>query len=273
MAVTSEQAKARALTYETPEKMRDAPDELRKALRAKAEEDPKVADIKDDLLKACEQPDIYLLRFLRVRKYDIDASVSNVVGWFKWLQVQQNLPTELLKAFKEGQGPSSDGEKVEGPELTYWGCKAADVKDVLESNAFGVLPGYTKDGSKCMCISDVGEMIGLMKTHPVKNVMLGTTYLLEQLSFDPNTQVCGLALVYDMENYSISLLKELMRRKDFMELQKKKAAAMNDAYPFRFAEMWMFDPPWYFNLMWVPAARLERRTRMLRRCCAPRTHV
>ena len=54
---------------------------------------------------------------------------------------------------------------------------------------------------------------------------------------------------------------------------KLKAAAMNDAYPFRFAEMWMFDPPWYFNLMWVPAARLERRTRMLRRCCAPRTHV
>lgn len=42
-----------------------------------------------------------------------------------------------------------------------------------------------------------------------------------------------------------------MKRKDFIELQKKKAAAMNDAYPFRFAEMWMFDPPWYFNLMWA----------------------
>ena len=32
---------------------------------------------------------------------------------------------------------------------------------------------------------------------------------------------------------------QLMKRKDFMELQKKKAAAMQDAYPFRFAEMWM----------------------------------
>ena len=34
-------------------------------------------------------------------------------------------------------------------------------------------------------------------------------------------------------------------------LQKKKAAAMNDAYPFRFAEMWLFDPPWYFNVLWA----------------------
>ena len=67
----------------------------------------------------------------------------------------------------------------------------------------------TKDGSKCMCISDVGAMIGLMKIHPVKKVMLSTTYLLEQLSFDPNVQVCGLALLYDCENYSLSLLKEV----------------------------------------------------------------
>ena len=80
---------------------------------------------------------------------------------------------------------------------------------MLECNAFGVLPGYTKDGSKCMCISDVGAMIGLMKVHPVKKVMLSTTYLLEQLSFDPNVQVCGLALLYDCENYSISLLKDV----------------------------------------------------------------
>ena len=208
MAATSEQAVARATDKlgETPEKMRDMPDELRKALEAKAD-DPKVADIRDDMLKACEQPDIYLLRFLRVRKYDVEAAVSNVIGWFRWLNVQQKLPTDLMKVFSDGQEQSA--EKADGADLTYWGCKAADVKDVLESDAFGVLPGYTKDGSKCMCISDVGAMIGLMKIHPVKKVMLSTTYLLEQLSFDPNVQVCGLALLYDCENYSLSLLKEV----------------------------------------------------------------
>ena len=81
--------------------------------------------------------------------------------------------------------------------------------------------------------------------------MLGMNYMLEQMSFDPNTQLCGLAMVYDMENYSIALLKSLMRRKDFLELQKKKAAAMNDAYPFRFAEMYMVDAPWYFRVLWA----------------------
>ena len=77
MAVTSEQAIARATEKlgETAEKLRDTPDELRKALRAKAD-DPKVAEIRDDLLKASEQPDIWLLRFLRVRKFDIDAALD-----------------------------------------------------------------------------------------------------------------------------------------------------------------------------------------------------
>ena len=94
----SSHAKERAAALgETDEKLASAIAELRKALLAKVE-DEKVSDIKEDLLKAAEQSDVWLLRFLRVRKYDMDAAVTNVIGWFRWKNVQENLPTDLMEA-------------------------------------------------------------------------------------------------------------------------------------------------------------------------------
>ena len=171
---------------ETDELLRTAPDALRKALLVKAE-DETVADIKDDLLKSAEASDIFLLRFLRVRKYDTDAAVANVVGWFRWLLVQRNMPTDMLKAI----GGTDDASPADDcAELSPWTVKAADVQDVLESNAIEMLPGYTKDGAKAMCISDIAEMLNVMKERGVKRTMFGMNYLLDQASFDPNTQVC-----------------------------------------------------------------------------------
>ena len=158
MVELTSQAKARAEKIgETDEKIASAPGELRKALVAKAE-DEKVKDIKADLLKAAEQPDIWLLRFLRVRKYDIDAAVANVVGWFRWKNVQENLPTDMLEAF------GANMEDVQ--DLSYWTVKAAAVKDVLEGGGISFLPGYTKSGAKAMCIRDVADLIKLMQTQP-----------------------------------------------------------------------------------------------------------
>lgn len=240
----STHAKERATAIgETDDKIAEAPGALRKALLAKAD-DASVKDVKDDLLKAAEQSDMWLLRFCRVRKYDMDAAVTNVIGWFRWKNVQQNLSTDLVEAF-------GGTNAVDTQQLDYWTVKAADVQDVIEHGGISFLPGYTKRGAKAMCISDVADLIKLMQSQPIQKTMIGMNYMMEQMSLDPNTQLCGLAMVYDMENYSIALLKSLAKRKDFMELQKKKAAAMNDAYPFRFAEMYMVDCPWYFRVLWA----------------------
>ena len=250
------QERAKEELGETVEKIQTTPDLLRDNLKEKAALQ-EYEDISKDLLQCLEQSDLHLLRFLRTRKYNIEAAAHNVVGWYRWLQIQQNLPTDMIKtALKSDDGDdketltSSENYENHIENLSYWDLKAKDVKSILDANVIFLLPGYANDGSKILAITDITKMIDLMKNQPIKHVMLGMNYLLEQASLDPNTQICGLSIVYNMENYSISILKELMKRRDFMELQKKKAAAMNDAYPFRFGEMWMFNAPWYFRFVW-----------------------
>mmetsp|Transcript_977 Transcript_977/g.3322 ORF Transcript_977/g.3322 Transcript_977/m.3322 type:complete len:150 (-) Transcript_977:359-808(-) len=75
-------------------------------------------------------------------------------------------------------------------------------------------------------------------------------YLLDQMALEPNTQVCGVGVVYNLSGYSFSLLKQLESRGDIRQLQKEKMKAMKTGFPFRFADMWLIDAPWYLYFLW-----------------------
>ena len=180
-----------------------------------------------------------------MRKFNLDDALKNIVGWFRWYEVQNNLPVEM---FEDALGGSV--ESMATFESDIWKVKAADVHDILRLNLIQTLPGYSTDGSKFIAILDLNGFFDLMRTQPMKKVMLSTTYMLDQLSLDPSTQVCGLGIIEDLSGANLSMMKSLMKRKDFMELQKKKMAAMNDAYPFRFGEMWLLNAPWFYTFIW-----------------------
>ena len=222
-------AKAAEELGETPELLASAPGQLRAKL-AEAAAAPENEDIAVDLRKAAEQSDAWLLRFLRVRKYNLDDALKNVCGWLRWHQVQVKLPVEMFEALTGGDTPAPDEEF----NTDLFTMSARDYKDVLETSTFRMLPGYSKDGCKYLCILDLNSFIEQIKEKPMKKLMMGVQYQLEQASLDPNTQVCGLGIIEDLEGVDLGQMRTLMKRKDMQELQKKKAKAMNDAFPFRF---------------------------------------
>jgi hypothetical protein len=164
---------------------------------------------------------MWLLRFMRVRKYVVADAVKNVCGWIRWCAVQSNLPQDMFEDFGK--------EAVGAFEGDIWTMKAADFKDILEENVLAMLPGYSTDGNKMLCILRLNAFLEQMKKQPIKKVMLASTYLLDQASLDPNTQVGGLGIIEDLGNVDFGAFKSMMKRKDFQELQKKKASAMNDS--------------------------------------------
>ena len=243
----SELAAARAAEElgETPELLATAPGRLKLKL-AEAAALPANEDIAGDLKKASAQGDAWQLRFLRVRKYDVDEATKNVCGWLRWHHVQVNLPQEMFDALSGGEEKKSDEQL--NTDLFTMTC--ADYKDVLEESEFRMLPGYSKDGAKYLCLLDLNAFLDQMKALPVRKLMLGMQYMFEVASLDPDTQVCGIGIIEDLEGANLGTLRSLMKRKDMQELQKKKAKAMNDAFPFRFAAMWLLDPPWFYYLIW-----------------------
>ena len=203
--------KARQELREVPEKRMESIRQLRKAIESYR----RLPGEEDIVFKRTDNR--FLLRFLRSRKFDQDRSLQVYVNYYKYRHKHR----EWLK---EDASPDD-------PEL----------KHIMESGVFAILPTPLKDGSRGLCLFPSRWDAATMDPLHCSRVFF---HILDKLMENEEAQVHGVSILDNAENSSLQKLYQFMRSEVW-----KLGIELQDAFPARFKGLHFINQPWYISLL------------------------
>ena len=165
---------------EIPEKRMEMIQELRTRLKS-WQPDPEDPNESELTLQRVED-DLFLLRFLRARKFDIERSVKLFVNFFKYRIKYSSMLGEIS-------------------------VKAAET--TLNEKIVSVLPHRTQDGCKVLV-----ARLGLfdLEEHPPEAILRMLLVILDHLIEDEETQVHGIVFCEDLGALTFMKMMMLIRK-------------------------------------------------------------
>ncbi|KAI7896465.1 CRAL-TRIO domain-containing protein [Mucor mucedo] len=178
-------------------------------------------------LVATDNPDSTLLRFLRARKWDLDASYNMLVNTLRWrLEVRTN---EIVSLGETGL--------IEELEKAKPGL-GISFKDKLDSKMV-VLGGPDKSARGC-CFVNV--QVHHKDDQPLEIMKLITIYIMETSRVICNYPMDTVCIVFNLENFTLSNM-------DF-EAVKFLVECFQAYYPETLGLACVHKAPWVFSTIW-----------------------
>lgn len=164
---------------------------------------------------AAEHPDVYMLRFLRARKWDVEKAVDMLIGTLKW-KVKAAFPAFFR-----------DMERLVGEKT-------------LKSEKGYMIPGRDKEGRPI-------AVVHIAKHHPKETTLLESKrlalYMVENARLFLKSPAEALTIIVDFHGFSLSNVD--------MEMAKFLAGAMEAYYPESLGTSLLVDPPFIFKGVWA----------------------
>ena len=158
---------------------------------------------------------IFLLRFLRARKFNVDRAVQLYVNYYKY---KHKFRLQLVDFHPQYVG------------------------GVLNSGLFGVLEKPLKNGSRALCLIPSRWDSAIPTNDAYKTFLM----ILEKLLDDEEVQVHGVTLFDNLEGSSWHLMYSFLRS-DI--LQRGALVELQDSFPLRFKGFHMVNQPWYLSMI------------------------
>lgn len=158
----------------------------------------------------------FLLRFLRARKFDQERSLQLYVNYYKYRHKHR----ELL----EDATPD-----------------AVELRHIVESGVFAVLPAPLKDGSHAVCLFPSRWDTATMDPFDCAKLFF---LVLDKLMESEEAQVHGVSLLDNAENSTLQKLYHFLRSEVW-----KMGVELQDSFPARFKGLHMVNQPWYVSLI------------------------
>ena len=209
----SERTKQKAITElsETDERHPQALAELREQIQRHCEENPNLPISRQD-------DDVFLTMFLRVRKYNVERSMTMLAKYVKFR-------AEHLELFE--------------------GVTLDSVIPVLESKVFFVMRERDEEGRRVFLFQPARLDITKFTAMDMQRALV---YVLDGLIQDEETQVNGFVMIEDYTDMTMTkiLMFDQKLIKQVMEL-------FQDAFPARFKAYHLINQPWFFKIVWAIA--------------------
>lgn len=160
---------------------------------------------------------VFLLRFLRARKFDVERALTLFINYHRYRQ--KHAP--MLSDFH----PRS-------------------VEHVLRSGLISVLNDRSQDGCKVLVLQaarwDMDDL-------PMSQVLKALLLILDKLIEDQETQVHGFILFENLDG--VGLLQMLRLARLEQEQQGETMELIQDAFPGRFKGVHLLNQPWYVSIL------------------------
>jgi len=168
-------------------------------------------------LKLEREDDLFIIRFLRARKFDQKRALELLNNYHKF-------PLEHQKAY------------ISPHEAT-----AEHAKKLFDTKIMGILPKRAKNGSVVLYI-DTGKLDPTKLNQ--KDLQLGTTYMVKRLLNDEVTQICGITFLEDLEDFS---LMNTMKFNDSVD-QELQFHYLQHCMPLRLKGIHALHQPLYVSI-------------------------
>jgi len=163
-----------------------------------------------------EHSDAFLLKFLRSRKFDVEAAYSLLE---KYYNVRENKPEVFRNLTRK------------------------NVKRTMEQGIVGVLPQRDKKGRVILTFNFSKWNMSL--PFHFEKLLRVFVYTLEKLFESEETQINGVAVICSLSQLSVLQTKSLGSA-----MIEKVVEIFEGNFPFRLNAIHLLNPPWHFKLMW-----------------------
>ncbi|KAI7158184.1 CRAL/TRIO domain-containing protein [Hortaea werneckii] len=194
-----------------------SPEELRQAFWSMAKHD---------------HPDALLLRFLRARKWDVQAALIMMVSTMHWRSKEMHVDDDIMvngeeRAFK-------DAKSASGPEKK-------EAEDLMAQLRMGksFLHGQDKDGRPCCYVR---VRLHRQGEQSEKSLERFTVYTIESARMLLRPPVDTATIVFDMTDFS-------MANMDYTPV-KFMIKCFEANYPESLGSVLVYKAPWLFNQIW-----------------------
>ncbi|XP_065066825.1 retinaldehyde-binding protein 1-like [Rhopilema esculentum] len=176
-----------------------------------------------------EHSDAFLLKFLRSRKFDVEAAYSLLE---KYYNVRENKPEVFRNLTRK------------------------NVKRTMEQGIVGVLPQRDKKGRVIMTFNFSKWNMSL--AFHFEKLLRVFVYTLEKLFENEETQINGVVIICNLTQLSVLQTKSLGA-----PMIDKVLEIFEGNFPFRLNAIHLLNPPWHFKLLWKmvdPLKKIKQKT-------------
>ncbi|XP_063239745.1 alpha-tocopherol transfer protein-like isoform X2 [Bacillus rossius redtenbacheri] len=209
------------------EELRETPDLARESVQA-------LRDLlqEDERLKVPLDNDAWLIRFLRPCKFYPESAYDLIKRYYQF--------------------------KVKHHEV-YKNLKPSTQKKVFEHNIISVLPKRDQFGRRILVL-ELGKKWKHNKVS-LDEVFKGAVLFLEAAMIEPESQICGAVVIFDMDGLSLQQVWQFTP-----PFAKRIVDWLQDAVPLRIKNIHVVNQPYIFNMVFAlfkPFLREKLRNRII----------
>jgi len=160
------------------------------------------------------EDDLFIIRFLRARKYDMERAVELTYNFHKFAKDHADRPQHAT---------------------------LEEARPIIEAGAGGIFPCKSKSGASIILVkaSNLNP-----DTMTLRMLQYGFVYLWGQLLEDEATQICGALMIQDLSGFSLSSASKMRKLQGD---QKDDYHFLQNCLPLRFKGVHLVHEPWYVS--------------------------